>query len=182
VSTGPTEVEVTVTSLEIHPDQLRPAPPPALEVELRAVEVPDPAFNRFLYTAVGGELHWVDRLPWTRARWMEWLDRDEVETWVAYVGGNPAGYVELEQQGERTVEIAYFGVLPGFRRRRIGGYLLTHAVRRGSALGADRVWVHTCSLDGPDALATYLGRGFAVFEERTEQQRLNPDPGPWPGA
>jgi len=27
-----------------------------------------------------------------------WLDRPEVETWVALSGGSPAGYFELEHQ------------------------------------------------------------------------------------
>lgn len=176
------QAEVTVTSLEIHREELRPARPPALPVAIRPVEVPSPAFNRFLYTAVGGHQHWVDRLGWTWSEWLRWLDRPELETWVAYAAGTPLGYVELEHQAERTVEIASFGVLPGFRRRRVGGHLLTHAVRRGFDLGVDRVWVHTCTLDGPDAMGTYTGRGFRVFDERVEHQRLNPDPGPWPGA
>jgi GNAT superfamily N-acetyltransferase len=179
---GATEVEVTITSLEILPDRLRPARPPQLEVAVLPVDLPSPAFNRYLYTAVGGELHWVDRLGWTYERWMAWLARDEAETWVAYHHGTPLGYVELELQEGPAVEIAYFGVLPAHRRRGVGGHLLTHAVARGFAMGADRVWVHTCTLDGPDALPTYLGRGFTAFDERTATQRLHPDPGPWPGA
>jgi GNAT superfamily N-acetyltransferase len=181
VSAAPEEVDVTVTSLEIHPGQLRPAPPPALDVAIRPVRHPVPALNRFLYTAVGGHLHWVDRLGWTHADWMAWLDRDDVETWVAYDEGTPLGYVELERQDGGDVEIAYFGVLPEFRGRRIGGHLLSFAVERGLVLG-ERVWVHTCTLDGPAALPTYLGRGFRPLSEVVERQRLHPDPGPWPGA
>jgi ribosomal protein S18 acetylase RimI-like enzyme len=131
---------------------------------------------------VGGELHWVDRLGWSYADWMAWLDRDVVETWVAYRDGTPLAYVELELQGGRDVEIAYFGVLPEFRRRGVGGHLLTFAVSRGFELGGERVWVHTCSLDGPDALATYRGRGFTVFDERVQRQRLHPSPSPWPAV
>ena len=50
------------------------------------------------------------------------------------------------------VEIAYFGLLPAFHGRGWGGALLEHALRRGFELGS-RVWVHTCTLDGPHALA-----------------------------
>ncbi|OQY78842.1 MAG: GNAT family N-acetyltransferase, partial [Anaerolineae bacterium UTCFX5] len=28
--------------------------------------------------------------------------------------------------------------------------------------GANRVWVHTCNLDGPQALKNYMARGFEV--------------------
>jgi hypothetical protein len=31
--------------------------------------------------------------------------------------------------------------------------------------------VHTCSLDGPHALANYERRGFRVFDVRTEEEQ-----------
>ena len=40
-------------------------------------------------------------------------------------------------------------------------------LRRAWALGPSRVWVHTCSLDGPAALRTYQRRGLTVYDERT---------------
>jgi hypothetical protein len=50
-------------------------------------------------------------------------------------------------------------------------------------MGARRVWVHTCSLDHPGALANYLARGFRVFKEEVADAEI-PDrtPGPWAGA
>jgi ribosomal protein S18 acetylase RimI-like enzyme len=158
------------------PDALRPArvpdPPPLI---MRA-ELPSPALSRFLYTAVGGDWHWTDRLPWTPERWMQYLARDEVETWIAYVRGNPAGYVELEAQPEGNVEIAYFGLLPQFIGRGIGGHLLTIGTRRAWDRGARRVWVHTCSLDGPTARANYEARGFRLFKTEITSSSGAADP------
>jgi GNAT superfamily N-acetyltransferase len=106
-----------------------------------------------------------------------------VETWVAYLAGTPAGYFELEAQAEGNVEITYFGLLPQFIGRGLGGPLLTATVERAWAMGARRVWVHTCSLDHPSALPGYQARGFRVFEvEHAEQDLPDTPPGPWPGA
>lgn len=178
-------VDVTTWSLEMHDaGELKPARAPAMLVSIERTEVPQPELNRFLYTAVGGEWYWLGRLPWTYERWMAWLDRPEVETWVARCAGSPAGYFELERQDGGDVEIAYFGLLPQYIGKGIGGHLLTSTIERAWALeGTRRVWVHTCSLDHPSALANYQARGLEVFEVGTAAHDL-PDepPGPWPGA
>jgi ribosomal protein S18 acetylase RimI-like enzyme len=165
------------------PAQLRPARRVPDQVEMRRAELPLPEFNRFLYTAVGGDWHWRDRLTWSYAHWMIYLDRPELETWVAYQRGTPAGYVELESQPGGDVEIVYFGLLPQFIGQGIGGYLLTQAIQRGWAMGAARVWVHTCSLDHPGALSNYQARGLRIFKEEERWVLLPPQPpGPWPDA
>jgi GNAT superfamily N-acetyltransferase len=178
------EVEVTTWQLEMTaPSDLVPAPRPDLAVTLIRAERPSPELNRFLYTAVGGHWYWLDRLPWTYARWLAWLSRAGVETWVAYVDGTPAGYFELDATAHASVELAYFGLLPAFTGRGVGGWLLTKALRRAWALGPRRVWVHTCSLDGPHALANYRARGMRVCGAETALQVLPDQPsGPWPGA
>jgi len=135
------------------------------EVELKQAKIPCPELNRFLYTAVGGDWYWVDRLNWTYEQWLAYLDRPELETWLAYVFGTPAGYFELEVQPASNVEIAYFGLLPQFIGQGIGSFLLTAAIERAWQMGASRVWVHTCSLDHPRALKNYQAQGFRVFKE-----------------
>ncbi|MBD0389968.1 MAG: GNAT family N-acetyltransferase, partial [Nostoc sp. C3-bin3] len=51
------------------------------------------------------------------------------------------------------------------------------------AMGARRVWVHTCSLDSSHALANYQARGFQLYKEEIYQQELPEKPiGPWAGA
>jgi len=168
---------------------LRPAAPPRRPVELRRAEVPSPEFSRFLYTAVGGDWYWTDRLGWTYADWQRWVERPALSTWVAFEEGSPAGYAELEVQtpagdDPRTeVEIVSFGLLPQFRGAGVGGWLLTEVLRRAWATKPRRVWLHTCSLDGPAALPNYQARGLAVYDRRTEETSLPArPPGPWPGA
>jgi GNAT superfamily N-acetyltransferase len=182
---------VTTWSLEqTSPVDLLPAQAPEGDVRVIRAEAPSPEFSRFLYTSVGGDIRWVDRLSWPYARWQEYLDRPGVETWVAYDRGTPAGYVELEPQDDAVVEIVYFGLVPAFRGRRIGGHLLSYGAARAWDLAerwpelpsTKRVWMPTCSHDGEHAMGNYLRRGFRLFDTEVEQEAEVPAPGPWPGA
>lgn len=174
---------VTTWYLEtLAPAQLRRARVPQPEPLIMQARTPLPMLNRFLYTAVGGHWFWRDRLSWSYARWMSWLDRPELQTWVLYAEGTPAGYIELEYQNDGDVEIAYFGLMREFTGRGLGGHLLTRGIEQGWAMGARRIWVHTCSLDGPAALANYEARGMRQYhaEHHTVDRPETPD-GPWPG-
>jgi GNAT superfamily N-acetyltransferase len=188
-------VIVTTTYLEQRdPGDLVPAREPARPASIVRVDDIAPEFSRFLYTAVGGDWHWTDRLGWTLDRWTEWLSRPGSETWVSWIGGTPAGYVELAAgAGEdgTHAEIAYFGLLPRYIGQGLGGQLLTHGIRSAwtsherceQLAPVARVWVHTCTLDGPAALRNYEARGFRVYDTVEEEQDVPEAPvGPWPGA
>jgi ribosomal protein S18 acetylase RimI-like enzyme len=177
-------VEVTTWSLEMTaPSDLQPASAPPASVTLVRAMAPSPELGRFLYTAAGGNWYWIDRLGWSYEQWLARLSLPRVETWVVYEEGTPAAYFELDGTVDGEVEIAYLGVLPAFMNRRLGGWLLTEAIRRAWAMAPSRVWVHTCTLDASHALANYRARGMRVFNERTEQVELpEAPPGPWPGA
>ncbi|MCA1219030.1 GNAT family N-acetyltransferase [Streptomyces sp. 8L] len=184
-------ITVTTWSLrQTSPADLRPARGPVAGVRIVRAEVPSPEFSRFLYTAVGGDVRWTDRLGLGYEQWAALLAALVVETWVAYENGTPAGYAELAAGADGAVEIVYFGLLPAFRGRRIGGHLLTCATARAWDLGerwpelsATRtVWLHTCSKDGPHAMGNYLRRGFTVFDTKVGQEPDVLSPGPWPGA
>lgn len=164
------------------PEQLAPAPVPDPELEVRQAEVPLPELSRFLYTAVGGDWFWVDRLGWDYARWESYLRRPGVETWVGWLRGTPAGYAELAPRGG-GMELTYFGLLRPFIGRGIGPRLLHAACARAWALSPARLTLSTCELDGPAALRTYQRTGFRVYDRRQERAMLPDDaPGPWPGS
>jgi GNAT superfamily N-acetyltransferase len=149
---------------------------------VRQAELPSPELSRALYAGVGADWWWTDRLTWSWRRWHDRLARPEVETWVAWVRGTPAGFAELEHRDD-GVEIVSFGLLPAFVGQGFGPRLLDAAARRAWALGPRRVWLHTCSLDSPAALPTYRRRGFEVYDVRTGPVLLPPArPEAWPGA
>ncbi|MBW4461305.1 MAG: GNAT family N-acetyltransferase [Nodosilinea sp. WJT8-NPBG4] len=178
------QIDVTTWYLEmLDSAQLRPKLSGHPNLEIRQAEVPCPELSRFLYASVGGQWYWCDRLPWSRDRWLAYLDRPQVETWVAYISGTPAGYIELEEHSQADVEITCFGLLPQFIGQGIGGHLLTVGVQRAWSRGTSRVWVHTCSLDGPFAYKNYESRGFTRYDTKVAREDL-PDrpPGPWPDS
>jgi GNAT superfamily N-acetyltransferase len=158
-------MEVVRTYLELtDPSGIRPAKRPKVEARIRRVDPPDGATSRWFYEHVGRDYHWTDNLGRTDAEWQQWAN--EVETWVATTGDRRAGYYELRPRPDST-EIAYFGLLPHAQGRGLGGHLLTHALRRAFELSPRRVWVHTCTLDGPHALPNYTARGLVPYKTET---------------
>jgi GNAT superfamily N-acetyltransferase len=154
--------------LEMHaPDALRPARA-AAGIEVVHAALPLGALNRFFYEEVGRAHHWIDLLTWPAASWQSFAE--QVETWIAWDRGTPAGYAELKPDGAGAIDIAHFGVLPSFHGRGIGGHLLTEVIRRAWALGPNKVTLNTCELDGERALPNYLARGFEVVREAIEQR------------
>jgi GNAT superfamily N-acetyltransferase len=146
---------------------LEPARLPEVAARVEQVVECPASFWRYLYTEVGRAYHWIDRLPWTDQQIREYLAQPEVTLWLMTVGGAPAGYFELRRDRVDGTEIVYFGLLPEFTGRGLGGFLLTAAVERAWAAGTQRVWLHTNSLDHPAALPNYLKRGFRAFHSET---------------
>jgi GNAT superfamily N-acetyltransferase len=132
----------------------------------RAVECPA-SFFRYLYREVGRAYHWIDRLGWSDDEIRAYLVQPEISLWVMYYDGSPAGYFELRRHADGSTEIAYFGLLQEFIGRGLGKHLLTCAVERAWANGANRIWLHTCTLDDKAAMPNYLKRGFRPFKEET---------------
>lgn len=172
----PGAVPVTVWSLSV----AAPAgpPPPAPDPSLRLVRHADPSpeVSRDFYRLVGEGWYWVDRAGWTDSQWLAWVDRPEHRLVTCWQGDSePVGYYELEQQAGGAVELVYFGLVPAHHGRGIGRWLLAQAMADAWALpGTTRLWLHTCSLDGPNARANYEARGFRLVGESVEY-RLVPD-------
>ena len=149
------------------PDDLRPSAAVHKNAEVREATVTCPELNRMFYETVGSDWSWTSRLTWSETRWQEYVGRPELRTWIGYLSETPMGYFELETQPNANVEIRIFGLLPSFLGKRLGSWFLTKAVQTAWTLEANRVWVHTCSLDHPIALANYKARGFKQFKEET---------------
>jgi len=148
------------------PEALRPADVPVDDLRIEHVGACTASFYRYLYTEVGRDYRWTDRLAWTDEQIREHLASPAIAVHVAYVGGTPAGYFELTRHGDGSCELSYFGLLPEFQGRGLGKFLLTQATRRAWE-GASRVWLHTCTLDGPAALPNYVARGFRPYRKET---------------
>lgn len=156
------------TYLEMQsPKDLRPKALADSRFTVLQATVPQWQFNRFLYQTVGEPWGWRDKLPWTEQEWRAYVEDPALRTFGAFYDGSPAGYFELKQHDDRSVEIAYFGLMPAFIGKGLGGHLLTRAIEEGWALMPARLWVHTCTLDHQGALPNYLARGFKIYKTET---------------
>jgi GNAT superfamily N-acetyltransferase len=132
---------------------------------VRLVNPPDFQLNKFFYKQIGKKHRWVDRLIWNENQWIKYINNSNVRTYTLQDGNNLAGYLEqIFDQKKLECEIAYFGILQDYVGKRLGGYLLSQAIKKSFAIGANRVWVHTCSLDHKHALKNYLSRGMKIFK------------------
>ncbi|HUQ46339.1 MAG TPA: GNAT family N-acetyltransferase [Gemmatimonadaceae bacterium] len=163
---APFRIDVTRTHLELRsPGALRPAPVPSSSPTLRAARTIGAAEYRKLYSLVGAQWFWRDRLLWTDEELDAHLAKQSVQVWVLEVERLTAGYFELQQHPNGAVEVMYFGLAPDFMGQGLGGWLLTRAVQEAFALGGTRVILNTCTLDAPQALPNYLARGFTIVRE-----------------
>jgi len=163
------KLEVVITYLEMTHRPRRPHSPHRGEkLALMRAERPIPSFYRYLYNTVGAPWLWYERRLLDDDSLCDIIHHHQVEVYVLYVGGNPAGFVELDCRVADEVEIGLFGLLPEFIGRGLGHYLLDWAVDESWDKEPDRVWVHTCNLDHPHAIAVYQRAGFAPYRQETK--------------
>ena len=143
--------------------------PPKLECSIKIVKPDDFQINKFFYKNVGKKHKWKDRLVWTEKDWIQYSSDPKVETYILNVKNDLAGYFELISHfDQREIEIAYFGLLEEYRNQKLGGYLLSTAIKKSfEKKDIKRVWVHTCSLDHKNALKNYLARGMKIYKNET---------------
>jgi ribosomal protein S18 acetylase RimI-like enzyme len=143
-----------------------------LEVILQKEPTVD--FCKFLYKEVGRDFFWRDRLKWSDQDWLNYISNDFFKLYILKKNNELAGYYELLYDPKiPSMEISYFGIFKEFFGKGIGGYLLTDAILNSYNHSINKVWVHTCTLDHPNALKNYLARGMKIF--KTEKIFFNPE-------
>ena len=141
---------------------------PNSEYFVEKVSINDFQLNKFFYKQIGQNHHWIDRLVWDDKKWINYVSNPNVFTFVLKNNENIAGFFELiYHKNKLEIEIAYFGLLKDFMAKKLGGYMLTEAIKISFSYKAKRVWVHTCSLDHKNALNNYLARGMKIYNIET---------------
>jgi ribosomal protein S18 acetylase RimI-like enzyme len=129
---------------------------------------------KFFYKEVGRDFFWRDRLKWSNQDWLDYVNNDFFKLYILKYNNRLAGYYELLYDPKtNSMEIPYFGIFKEFYGKKIGGYLLTDALSTSFKQKITKVWVHTCTLDHPNALKNYLARGMKIF--KTEKIFFNPE-------
>ena len=165
-------IDTTVTYLEMREQPVRPTTPsPSSRAKLALLRAENPtlSFYRYLYGTVGGSLNWTDRLILDDETLLAIIQDPLVEVYVLYLGGVPAGFVELDRRQDGEIELTYLGLLPEFIGRGWGRYLLDWAIHTAWSHAPQRLWLHTCDLDSPRALPLYQRAGFVAYDQRIEK-------------
>ncbi len=163
-------IPITITKLEMRarPGYARPQLPHSDHVRamLMRVDTPPLHFYRYLYETVGKDYIWVERRRMDDATLAAIVQDKQVEIYVLYVGGAPAGYAEIDFRKKGEAELAYFGLLPSFIGRGFGAFLLSNAIDIAWSHPIERLWVHTNTLDHPRALPLYQKLGFTPYAQQ----------------
>ena len=127
---------------------------------------PDFQLNKFFYKQIGKKYRWTDRLIWTDLQWSNYVSNKNLDTYVIKNGEDLVGYFELIHHPEQNeTELAYLGLFEDYFGKGVGGYALTTAILKSFEKKIKRMWVHTCTLDHPNAIKNYLARGMKIFKE-----------------
>ena len=140
-----------------------------LNCSINLEKISDFQVNKFFYKNVGRKHRWTDRLIWSEEDWIKYVSNPKVETYVLKLENDLAGYFELIIHSDlQEIEIAYFGLLEEYHNKKLGGYLLSTAIKKCfEKKNLKRVWVHTCTLDHKNALKNYLARGMKIYNKET---------------
>ena len=145
-----------------------------INLEVFLEKNPTVNFCKFLYKEVGRDFFWRDRLKWSDQDWLDYISNDFFKLYILKQKNELAGYYELLYDPKiPSMEIPYFGIFKEFFGKGIGGHLLTDAILTSFNQRINKVWVHTCTLDHPNALKNYLARGMKIF--KTEKIFFNPE-------
>ncbi len=166
----PKMLHTTVTFLEMHkkPLTLHMAPPLRNYALLRA-ENPPVHYYRYLYHMVGRDYAWVNRKRMPDEELVEIIHHAQVEIYVLYAGGAPAGFFELDFRNGQDVDLVFFGLMPEFYGIGLSRFLLAQAINLAWRNGTKRLQVQTCTLDHPRALPLYQRMGFEPFAQEAAE-------------
>ena len=150
-------------------DALKESTLPEIINSIDLVDPIDFQINKFFYKNIGKKHRWTDRLVWSDDDWIKYVSNKKVETYILKINNDLAGYFELIFHSEvKEIEIAYFGLLEEYHNKKLGGYLLSAAIKKSfEKKDIKRVWVHTCTLDHENALKNYLARGMKIYNKET---------------
>ena len=146
---------------------------PIENAEIVLINPPDFQLNKFLYKKIGEKYNWADRLTWTDQDWIKYVSRFDMHTHILKIKNEIAGFFEFIFHKEKfEIEIAYLGLLEEYIGKKLGGYMLSEAIKKSFEFKINRVWLHTCSLDNQHALKNYQARGMNVFKREILHRNL----------
>jgi GNAT superfamily N-acetyltransferase len=169
------KIATVVTHLEMTEQPALPRDPQGAW-SLRRVQTPDLDWYRDLYHCIGEEWLWFSRLQMSDAELAAIVQSPLVEVYALEYDGRDEGLLELDFRNLGHCELVFFGVTAKLIGSGAGRWLMNRALERAWSRAVKRVWVHTCTIDHPAALAFYQRSGFRPFRRQIEiadDPRLN---------
>jgi GNAT superfamily N-acetyltransferase len=163
----PGKIATIVTYLEMREPPHLPAIQRPEGWTLQRIDHDRPRY-RSLFRAVGEPWLWFSRAVLPDDKLAAILDDPKVEAYALRDGTGDVGLLELDFRADGEVELAFLGLVPGFIGQGAGRFLMNEAIRRAFARPTQRLFVHTCTLDSPSALAFYLRSGFMPYRRAVE--------------
>jgi len=135
----------------------------------RRAEAPGRDWYRALYRRIGSTQLWATRLRLDDAGLSAILDDARVEVEVLGDGdGRDVGIAELDFRVAGECELVYFGVVPELVGTGAARLLMNRALAAVWSRPLARLWLHTCTLDHPKAVAFYERSGFRAYARAIE--------------
>ncbi|NIZ12390.1 GNAT family N-acetyltransferase [Phaeobacter sp. HF9A] len=149
----------------------RPAPravsvPAGLDLVLHAA--PEVSWYRQLFRLVGQDYLWFSHLAMAERDLAAHLASEAVEVWSVQKAGADLGLLELVWMENGDCELLFFGLSPELIGGGVGRWVMEHAIKRAYSRPIMRFFVHTCTLDSPQALGFYIRSGFVPCRREVE--------------
>jgi GNAT superfamily N-acetyltransferase len=135
---------------------------------LRKVETPGLDWFRDLYRRVGEKWLWLSRAGMPDAERLAIIQSPLVGVYALAQDGHDEGLVELDFRVPGQCEIVSFGVTAKLIGSGAGSWMMNRTLELAWSPQVTRVWLHTCTLDHPAALAFYQRAGFRPFRRQIE--------------
>ena len=144
---------------------------PEIDARVELINWENPDINEYLkiYKIIGDDWGWTGRLLLSKPELKEILNSQKNEIWLFKIKGELKGYFEINRSVKGKAEIVYLGLLPDEIGKGYGKTLLKAAILCACKYN-DKVWLHTCEFDHPNALSVYLKAGFIVESETMEEE------------
>lgn len=164
----PGKLANVVTCLEMR-DPARPRPEHDVRgFSVEPLEEPDAERYRALVRRVGESSLWQSPLLITAEQFARLICDPAVEFFVLRADGRDEGILQLDYREMPSCELHLFGVTESLRGTGAARKLMNFAIARAWSHPIERLWLHTCTLDHPNALPFYIRSGFVPYKRQIE--------------
>ncbi|MEP2943146.1 MAG: GNAT family N-acetyltransferase [Hyphomicrobiales bacterium] len=130
---------------------------------------PDVARYYKILKAVGEDWLWFSRLALEREALIKAINTPGFEIFILQKETRDIGLLELDVRNKKNIELAYFGLTSDAIGTGAGRWLMNAAITRAfDHHKTKRMFVHTCTMDSPQALAFYQKSGFTPYKRAVE--------------